>query len=230
MFAVVKRFAKKFGIGSRMMRLRSGVTKRIVGDGNVLSFSTALLRSVDIDIVGNGNEISISDGCVFIGVKIHIRGDNHKIIVDSGCRFNGGGMLWIEDRNGHLNIGKNSTFENVSIAITEPFSRVDIGEDCMFAYDIDIRTGDSHSILDLSTAERVNFAANVFIDDHVWIAAHCILLKGVRLGEGSVVAAGACVTKAYEEPNIILAGNPAKIVKRNISWSRERLARDGAHQ
>lgn len=229
MLVVIKKLVSRSGLAPIVMRMRSNITKRIVGYGNVIQYGNSLLRSVEMDIVGNHNSVVINDGCTLNGLKIRIRGDNHKIIIESGCRFNGGGVLWFEDQNGVLIVGRNTTFENVHIAVTEPYSRVDIGEDCMFAYDIDIRTGDSHSILDLATMQRLNFAENVRIDRHVWVAAHCTVLKGVHIREGSVVATGACVTKAFEESNVVLAGNPAKVVKRQITWARERIARVGDH-
>jgi acetyltransferase-like isoleucine patch superfamily enzyme len=91
----------------------------------------------------------------------------------------------------------------------------------MFANDIDIRTSDSHAILDARTGERINPARNVIIGDHVWIASHVVLLKGVEIGHDSVIAAGAIVTKSCG-PGVILAGNPATIIKRDITWRRER--------
>lgn len=51
----------------------------------------------------------------------------------------------------------------------------------------------------------------------------CIILKGSQISNNTVVGAGTIVTKKYEEPNCILAGNPAKIVKRNIDWDRKLL-------
>jgi maltose O-acetyltransferase len=55
--------------------------------------------------------------------------------------------------------------------------------------------------------------APITIGDDVWIGAHAIILKGVALGDGCVVAAGAVVTKGDYQPGSILAGNPAKVVK-----------------
>ena len=52
--------------------------------------------------------------------------------------------------------------------------------------------------------------------DRVWFCNNTTLLKGVRLGNETIVAAGAIVTKSCEENHVILAGNPARIVKRNI--------------
>jgi acetyltransferase-like isoleucine patch superfamily enzyme len=52
----------------------------------------------------------------------------------------------------------------------------------------------------------------VVIEDGVWIAARAIILKGVTIGRGSVVGAGAVVT-ADVPPRTVVAGNPAKVIK-----------------
>jgi len=115
----------------------------------------------------------------------------------------------------------------VHIAVTEPGSKVSIGEECMFANDIDLRCGDSHSILDAASGERINFAEDIAIGRHVWVASHVIILKGVSIGADSVVAAGSIVTKSCE-PGSLLAGNPAKALKTGITWKRERIAKRNA--
>jgi acetyltransferase-like isoleucine patch superfamily enzyme len=53
----------------------------------------------------------------------------------------------------------------------------------------------------------------IIIGDDVWIGANAIILKDVKIGDGSIVAAGAVVTKGSYPPKSILAGNPAKVVK-----------------
>lgn len=93
----------------------------------------------------------------------------------------------------------------------------------MFAYDIDVRTGDSHSIISTASNERLNHAQDVVIGDHVWVAAHCIILKGVRIPEDSVIATGSVVTGSYQTPGILIGGNPARQLKEGISWVRERI-------
>jgi acetyltransferase-like isoleucine patch superfamily enzyme len=130
-------------------------------------------------------------------------------------------VLWFEDDNGLLRVGSNTTMVEVHLAVTEPDSKVVIGQDCMFANDIDLRTGDSHSVIDSKTGERLNFPENICIGRHVWIASHSVILKGVNIGENSIVATGAIVTKSFE-PGVIIAGNPAKIIKTGVSWSRTR--------
>ena len=56
-------------------------------------------------------------------------------------------------------------------------------------------------------------SAPIVIEDRAWIGFNAIILKGVTIGEGSVVAAGAVVTKDVE-PYTVVAGNPARVVKR----------------
>lgn len=55
--------------------------------------------------------------------------------------------------------------------------------------------------------------ASVVIEDDVWVGCNAIILKGVRIGEGAIVAAGSVVVKDVP-PNTMVAGNPARIVKR----------------
>ena len=52
----------------------------------------------------------------------------------------------------------------------------------------------------------------IVIKDNVWIGRDCRILKGVTVGEGSIVALGAIVTKDVP-PYTVVAGNPAKVVK-----------------
>ncbi|MBP9873243.1 MAG: hypothetical protein KBC60_04350 [Haliscomenobacter sp.] len=52
----------------------------------------------------------------------------------------------------------------------------------------------------------------VILEDHVWLATRSMVLKGVRIGKGAVVAAGAVVTKDVP-PYTVVAGVPAKVIK-----------------
>jgi acetyltransferase-like isoleucine patch superfamily enzyme len=201
----------------------NSLKKKIVGKGNKIVHAHSILSSVIFDINGNDNLVHIGAGCVLNNVLFYIRGDHHQINIGAGCRFNVGGSLWFEDNNGCLVIGENSTFENVHIAVTEPQSRVEIGKECMFAYDIEIRTGDSHSIIDSTTGSRINYAKDINIGNHVWVAAHSIILKGVSIPDNCVIGTGSVVVNGFKEQGVIVAGNPAKIIKHNITWSRQRI-------
>jgi acetyltransferase-like isoleucine patch superfamily enzyme len=209
----------------RRIFLRTGYKEFIRGQGNVFQAQGALLSGVSLDILGDRNRITVGEGCKLYNLKFHIRGSDHRIEIGPNCWVTRGGVFWIEDDHGELHIGPQTSMVEISVAVTEPYSKIVIGEGCMFANDIDIRTGDSHSILENESGKRINFAADVTIGDRVWVAAHAIILKGVNIGADSVVAAGAVVTKSCE-PGSILAGNPAKVIKAGISWKRERIARE----
>ena len=223
MYASLKeRFPGLASFARRLLRGESGnVRKTIRGQENILRFDGATLSSVHMDIIGDNNRIEIGRGSVLSNVHFRIRGSGHKIEFGENCRVSRGAVLWFEDHNGLLQVGAGTTMVDVHIAVTEN-SRVIIGEDCMFANDIDIRTGDSHSVIDMQTGERLNQAGDVLIGQHVWIAPHTIVLKGVNIGENSIIATGAVVTKS-SEPGVILGGNPAKVIKTGVSWKRERL-------
>lgn len=197
--------------------------KNVKGKFNIIDYNyNSILKKVDFYIRGDNNKIIIMDKCILKNVKFIIKGNDNEIIIKSGVRFNRGGNIWVEDNKCYLEIGENTTFEDTHLAITEDNSKMIIGKNCMFAYDIDIRTGDSHSILDINN-NRINRASNITINDNVWIAAHSIILKGTNIPKGCVIATGSVVTKSFLQESSIIAGNPAKVVKKDILWMRDRV-------
>lgn len=86
-----------------------------------------------------------------------------------------------------------------------------IGDNVSISYRVSLMTG-SH---DCNSKVFSGVYLPICIDDYVWIGAGAIVLQGVKIGKGSVVAAGAVVTKDIE-PYSIVAGVPAKVIgKRN---------------
>lgn len=55
--------------------------------------------------------------------------------------------------------------------------------------------------------------AEVQIGKNCWLGANCVILPGVKLGDNTVVGAGAVVTKSFVEGNVVIAGNPANKIK-----------------
>jgi acetyltransferase-like isoleucine patch superfamily enzyme len=211
-------------------RLRQGsrniVRKNISGTGNAIQYDlSCTLSQVVFDIQGNNNTVTLGKNCHLNNVLFHIVGDGHTVEIGERVRFNGAeaSSIWMEDSGGKLSIGDEATFEAVNFAITEPNSRITVGKDCMFAYDIDVRTGDSHSVLDAATGKRINPAQNVAFGNHIWVAPHCIILKGCTIADNCVVGTGSVVTKSVAPPGAFVAGNPAKTVKENITWDRKRF-------
>jgi len=69
----------------------------------------------------------------------------------------------------------------------------------------------NHNIYNYAIHDK---APPIIIGDNCWISANVVVLPGVKLGTHVVVAAGAVVTKSFEEDDIIIAGIPAKIIKK----------------
>lgn len=226
--------SERGAFGSFLWRVRHGhplnsSRRRIRGRDNVIIARDSLLHRVTFDITGDGNRIEIGRRCRLRGVRFTIRGNGHRILIGDGCVFEEGGDLVLEDDECTLSIGARTTFIEAALAVTESGSVMSIGEDCMFAYRIEARTGDSHAILDVQSGDRLNPAQDVSIADRVWIGVGVMLLKGTAVLADSVVGAGSIVSSAFVESNVVIAGNPARIVRRGIAWTRERTGSPQPH-
>ena len=179
------------------------------------------LTHCSVFISGTNNIINISKDAVLKYCTIKIFGDDNNIHIGENVHANSL-TLWIEDRKNSIQIGDYTTVHGAThIACIEGTSVI-IGNDCMLSSDISIVTGDSHSILD-ETGERINPSKSICIGNHVWIGKENTILKGTAICDNSIVGAKSLVTKTFDKENIIIAGNPAKIIRRNINWSRERM-------
>jgi acetyltransferase-like isoleucine patch superfamily enzyme len=98
-------------------------------------------------------------------------------------------------------------------------SSITIGNDVIIGPEVMIITGNhrydlvGRTMYSLTNNEKnANDDLPVVIENDVWIGARSIILKGVTIGEGSIVGAGSVVTKSVP-PYSIAAGNPAKVIK-----------------
>ena len=126
--------------------------------------------------------------------------------------------------NNKLVVGENFTCNGANISLdVEKNVSINIGTDVMFSYGIQMRTSDNHAILSKNQNGKwgaTNFAKDITIGNHVWIAQNVFIAKGSKIPDNSVVRACSFVNKAFNENNVIIAGNPARIVKRNSNWDR----------
>lgn len=160
-----------------------------------------MLNNVSLHIIGSNNSIFIGQNCYLgKGCSLYIEGNGVKIIIDDQCTFTHDTQLCAQEDN----------------------CVIKIGEDCMFSHHINVRTSDSHLIYDTDTNQRINLPQNVEIGNHVWIAPEAKIMKGVSIGDGSIIGSNAIVTKSIPA-NSWAVGMPAKVVKNNVSWTRENL-------
>ena len=114
---------------------------------------------------------------------------------------------------GQLTLGHSYMNSDSLIACRKNIS---IGDGVMIARGVKIYDTDYHKILD-EQDNVLNPDEEVIIKNHVWIGVNAVILKGVTIGEGSVVAAGAVVTKDVPD-RCMVAGNPARVIRENVIW------------
>lgn len=198
-----------------------GFNKIRISPNNKIKIGAVLMKNTTIMVKGINNTITIKNLSRLVNCSIYISGNNNHIVISRSAGLNKTD-LHMEDDNNKIFIGENtSIFGDTQLAAIEGTS-VRIGSDCMFSSDIQFRTGDSHSIID-SDGKRLNPSENIYIGNHVWVGTKVICLKGVHIADNCIVGAGSILTKKFNEENVIVAGNPAKIVKHNINWLVKRI-------
>ena len=174
-----------------------------------------------IQFKGDNNKVYIEKGAVLKGTTIRITGSNCLVKLKKHS-YVSEAEIFIEDKNCIVEVGE-STFigRRTHLACTEDNSNLIIGNQCMISASCQIRTGDSHSVVDMG-GTRLNPAASVIIGNHCWLGEGCKVLKGVCLSENTIVSTGAIVTQSFGS-NCLLAGVPAKVIRTDISWDEKRL-------
>lgn len=180
---------------------------------------------------------SVGKGCVF-GRNILFRHPGkiklgNNVILDDNLLIDAKG----EDNIGitlkdEVFIGRNSILSCKGGNI-ELDDRANLGANCYIFSSNDVRLGKDVIVaaytyfvgggnykldkLDVPINQQYDFEGKggVFIEDNVWIGAHVVVLDGVKVGEGSVIAAGAIVSKSVEGM-VIVGGVPAKVLKKRI--------------
>lgn len=88
---------------------------------------------------------------------------------------------------------------------------VKIGDQCQFGPNVQIYCAEHHQDPE-KRARGLEIAHPVTIGNKVWIGGAAVILPGVTIGDGAIIGAGSVVTKDVA-PNVIVAGNPAKVIK-----------------
>lgn len=193
---------------------------RLKGSNQLVN--NGFINKVKFDvIIGENNNIKLALGSSIENATIYIRGNNNSLIINENVKFKSG-ILRFEDNHNVIEIGKNTTIESAQIAVIENNQSIKIGNDCLISNDISIRNGDSHSIIDSITGKRINYSKSILIGDHVWLGANVTILKGVHIQSNVIVGLGSVVTSDLES-NCIYGGIPAKKIKSNTNWDRNRL-------
>jgi acetyltransferase-like isoleucine patch superfamily enzyme len=139
---------------------------------------------------------------------LNIRGNliiQGNTIIGKGCRFDVG-------ENAVVEIGRNSVIRPFTDVIIQ--HGLKIGERCAISWHCQFLDEDFHEISYEGRNETID--KQIIVGDEVWIGNHVSIYKGSVIGNRSVIASNSVIKGKFDEENVLIAGNPAKIIKRNI--------------
>ena len=116
-----------------------------------------------------------------------------------------------------VNEGAELTLKSGSLnydSVIECFDHISIGAHCSISERVIIRDSNNHMI----DRDGYRKSAPIQIGDHVWIGMGAMILSGVTIGDGAVIAAGALVNRDVPA-HAMVAGVPARIIRENVEWN-----------
>lgn len=168
-------------------------------------------RNPNIEI-GNGAKIDFATKIFSCGNKITI---GEKVYLRSNPNFYQAGMpfpttLLTDVKGAVIKIGNNSRINGVYIHAQKEIS---IGENCVIASGVNIIDTNGHILNSLDRTVGRDTPSEIIIGDNVWIGLNAVILKGVKIGNNSVVSAGSVVKGSFPDNSLIM-GNPAQLIKK----------------
>jgi len=135
--------------------------------------------------------------------------ENATLQIDGAVRVGDGAKVLVGP-GASVTIGDDTHFDGDSRLICA--ERISIGSGCAIAWGVLIMDTDFHRV-----DGRASCDAPTSIGDRVWIGASAMILKGVTVGDGAVIAAGAVITRDVPA-GALFAGNPARLVRESVTW------------
>lgn len=175
-----------------------------------------------IILSGCNCQIIIGSDVVLKNTTIRVSGINNHLIIGDGVFFVEGGTIKLEDEGNTINIERGSSFINAFIAASDYNTEITFGENCMISNQVVIRNSDVHSILN-AEGQRINYGRSTHIGNHVWVGYGATILKGAVIGDNSIVGSQAVVPGRDFPEGVVIAGNPAKVLKECVNWRGERI-------
>lgn len=163
------------------------------------------------------NHVRFGKGIIFDGlIRVVNQPGQTSINIGNNCRFNSSkksNLIGINHQcilSTHLNKGKIKIGDNCGFSATTigAFELIQIGDRVQCGANTLITDGDWHM-----DDPRVGPAKPIIIHNDVWLGYGVIVLKGVEIGENSIIGAGSVVTRSLP-PNVIAAGNPCKVIRK----------------
>ena len=179
------------------------------------------VAGLDIEIIGSNNTITLTPETTFKSSKIIIDANNANISFGTSPEINNLSVFVRLGKNQKLKWGNGSTITGGYVELCETDAAVTIGQDCMIGWHVSIVATDFHTVLDKKSIRVLNGPGNVVIGNKCWIGHGVRLLKNANIPDNTIVGAESVVTKKFKDNYTVIAGNSAKVVKRNVCWDRK---------
>tara|TARA_A100001388_G_scaffold277447_1_gene268672 strand:- start:4280 stop:4870 length:591 start_codon:yes stop_codon:yes gene_type:complete len=145
-----------------------------------------------------------------------LRIENPKNIVFGNNSYYGFNCKIYADQLSRVKVGSNVTFNSNVMVNARGKGSINIGDNVLIGPNVVLRScNHSFANLDEPIIKQGMIEGEIVIEDNVWIGSNCVILPKCKIGEGSIVAAGAVVTSDVESFTIV-GGVPAKFIKRRV--------------
>lgn len=164
----------------------------------------------NVRITGDGLlEVGIRHRTAFYAHSIFSLSDHAQLKIKGDFKIFTGCKVEVSP-NATLELGSGNMNDNCQIGC---FHHIKIGHQVAIGEGVIFWDSDGHTIVE----PDYEMAKPIVIGDHVWIGIHSIILKGVNIGDGAVVAAGSVVTKDVPA-GALVGGTPARVIKEKVEW------------
>jgi acetyltransferase-like isoleucine patch superfamily enzyme len=176
-------------------------------NGNTVASIHESARIINI----GGLSLGIGPDMIASNGLCQLRMDAESKMINNGLLEMGHGVKIILFKGALLEFGDNVSINADSKIICN--KHISIGNNSFISWEVEITDNDGHYVV----CDGHEESKPVTIGNNVWICSRAKILKGVSIGDGSIVAAGALVTKDVPA-NCLVGGVPAKIIKTDVSW------------
>lgn len=184
----------------------------IKGKYNIVKIGVVKIDSEKLRIVVGGNHNHISIGNIHTGRRL-------SLVVGIA-----NSPLYTPIKNCTVEIGNCCWFGECEIRTVNSGTKLIIEDGVVCSKRVIILHTDNHPIFDRETKKIINSVSNLYIGKHVWIGDDVRIMKNCCIPGGAIIAASSVLTASASrkmEPCCIVAGNPAKIVRKNIDFSMD---------
>ena len=184
---------------------------------NQKGFSAIAMNGSRVSLAAN-SKLTVRQGRLTLNAKwskkdpypsLLVLNENSQLIIENSFDIYSGAKIYV-NQGATLRLGSGYVNHNLNLSC---FESISFGKGVVISENVTVRDSDDHTIV----GSDKPMTQPIVIGDHVWIGMNVTILKGVKIGNGAIIAAGAVVTRDVPE-NALAGGVPAKVIKTGVSW------------